>query len=302
MLMAPFLIMVVSAVARYLLDEQVNFTGYVLLAVDSAFLSIFLLSFAWFLLRLGALIAARSTQLKAVKAGAVQADLVRIGAFLGSLIAAVIVLVIGAQSMGVPLYGVLTGLGVGGIAVALAAQRSLENFLGALALFSDRPIRAGDLCSFGDQKGTVERIGLRSTRIRTLDRTVIFVPNGELSMMKIENLALRDRLLFQTPLTLALTTSEHEIEDLLTRLRATLQREARVDHDTSRVRLVALGPDTIDLEVFAYIATTDWSEYLAVREALYLQFLRDVEASGTQLAPPAVIQYNADLEESHQTV
>src|SRR5207248_1522615 len=91
---------------------------------------------------------------------------------------------------------ILAGLGVGGLAIALAAQKTIENLFGGVAVISDRPVFVGDFCRFGDQLGTVEDIGLRSTRIRTLDRTLVTVPNGQFSSITLENFSRRDKMLF----------------------------------------------------------------------------------------------------------
>ena len=92
---------------------------------------------------------------------------------------------------------VVAGIGVGGIAVALAAQKTLENLIGGITIVSDQPIRVGDFCRVGEYQGTVQAVGLRSTRIRTLGRTVVSIPNGQLAVMNIENFSLRDKIWFQ---------------------------------------------------------------------------------------------------------
>ncbi|TIX35274.1 MAG: mechanosensitive ion channel, partial [Mesorhizobium sp.] len=98
-----------------------------------------------------------------------------------------------AEVLAIPYEGVIAGLGIGGLAVALAAQPTLQNFLSGLTLYADRPVSVGDFCKFGDQSGTIEHIGMRSTRIRSLDRTIISVPNSDFAGMQIENYAHRDR-------------------------------------------------------------------------------------------------------------
>src|SRR5437667_11166364 len=113
---------------------------------------------------------------------------------LGIIVAAAL-LAVGAQRLGLPVYGIVAGLGVGGLAIALAAQPTIENLIGGLSLFADKPIRVGDLCRYGDDEGTVEAIGIRSTRIRGRDRTLTTMPNGLLSKMPVVRLSKRDQRL-----------------------------------------------------------------------------------------------------------
>src|SRR5581483_11628684 len=110
---------------------------------------------------------------------------------------------------------ILAGLGVGGLAVALAAQKTIENLFGGVAVITDRPVAVGDFCKFGTQVGTVEDVGLRSTRIRTLDRTIVTVPNGEFSTMTLENFSQRDKIWFHTTLNLKRDTSPEQVRNLL---------------------------------------------------------------------------------------
>src|SRR5262249_59659452 len=97
-----------------------------------------------------------------------------------------------AGSLGVPAAPLLASLGIGGLAIALAVRPTLENVIGGFILFADKPVRVGDFCHYGDSIGTVEEIGLRSTRIRSLERSTVTVPNAEFSQMKLDNFAKRD--------------------------------------------------------------------------------------------------------------
>jgi MscS family membrane protein len=112
---------------------------------------------------------------------------------------------------GVALTAILTGLGIGGLGFALAAQKTLENLIGGIMIATDEPLRVGDFCRIGDQMGTVEDIGLRSTRIRSLSRTVIAVPNGQLAAENIENFSLRDKFWFRHLIGLRYETSADQL-------------------------------------------------------------------------------------------
>jgi MscS family membrane protein len=187
----------------------------------------------------------------------------------------------------------LAALGIGGIALALGAQKTVENFVGGVTLIADQPVRVGDYCKVGDTSGTVEQIGMRSTRIRTTDRTVVTIPNGEFSSLKIENFAHRDRFWFHPVLGLRYETKPDQIRYLLVELRALLYAHPKVDPSSARVRFVGLGRDTLNLEVFSYILVRDNDEFLEIQEDLYLRMLDIIEASGTGLAFPSQTLYMA---------
>jgi MscS family membrane protein len=187
----------------------------------------------------------------------------------------------------------LTALGIGGIALALGTQKTVENFVGSVTLIADHPIRVGDFCKIGDVLGTVEQIGMRTTKIRTGGRTVISIPNGELSSAKIENFAPRDRFLFAPVLGLRYETTPDQIRYLLVELRKVLYAHPKVNPDPARIRFIGFGENALNLEIFSYINTTSNDEFLEVQEDLLLRFMDIIEASGTGLAFPSQTIYFA---------
>src|SRR5216683_7175778 len=146
----------------------------------------------------------------------------------------------------------LAGLGVGGLAVALAAQKTIENLFGGLSVIGDRPVLVGDVCRFGDRTGTVMHIGLRSTRIRTPDRTVISVPNGQFSSMALENLSGRDKIWFHPTLNLRRDTTSDQLLQVLASFREILAGHSKVETGTLPVRFIGVGAYSLDIEVVAY--------------------------------------------------
>jgi MscS family membrane protein len=181
---------------------------------------------------------------------------------------------------------ILAGLGVGGLAIALAAQKTIENLFGGVAVISDRPVSVGDFCRFGDRVGTVEDIGLRSTSIRTLDRTVVSVPNAQFSSMTLENFSRRDKMLFHVTLNLRRDTTPDQVRTLLESIAKTLKEHPKVETGILPVRFVGAGTYSLDLEVFAYILTRNGDEFLRMQQELLLRILDEVEAAGTALALP----------------
>jgi small-conductance mechanosensitive channel len=202
-------------------------------------------------------------------------------------------LVLLAHLLSIPYQGVLAGLGIGGLAVALAAQPTLQNFLSGITLYMDRPIAVGDFCSFGGTSGTVEYIGMRSTRIRTLDRTLISVPNSEFSNMQLENYAQRDQIFLKDTLQLRYETTPDQLRLVLVELRKLLLAHPKVAPEPMRVRFVAFGAHSLDIELFAYVRTQDHSEFLAIREDIYLRIMSLIEELGVQFAFPSAVHYHA---------
>jgi MscS family membrane protein len=195
--------------------------------------------------------------------------------------------------LGVHLTPALAGLGVGGLILAFAAQKTLENVFGGISLLSDQTIRVGDFCNIGGQKGHVEDIGLRSTLVRTLDRTLLSIPNGALANMMIENFAYRDKIWFHPTITLRYETTADQLREVLDRTRALLQEDARVEKESLRVCLARLGSSAIEIDVFAYVLTNDFTAFTAIREELLLKIMDIVEKAGAGLAFPSQTLYLA---------
>jgi MscS family membrane protein len=195
------------------------------------------------------------------------------------------------HSFGVNVIAVLAGLGVGGIAVALAAQKTLENFIGGITLYADQPVRVGEFCRFGGTVGTVEEVGMRSTRVRTLDRTVVTIPNAEFSNLQIENFARRDWIWYHPTIRLRYETTPDQIRYILVEVHRVLYAHPKVDSTSARIRFVGFGSSSLDLEVFSYVTVRDYGEYLEVAEDLNLRIMDVVAAAGSSFALPAQTTY-----------
>lgn len=197
------------------------------------------------------------------------------------------------QNIGFNVTGVLAGLGVGALAVALAAQKSIENLFGGVSIVLDQPVRVGDSCRFGTTSGTVEDIGLRTTKVRTAERTVVSIPNAEFAQMQLENFTRRDKFLFTTTVGLRFESTPAQVRRVLDGVRQLLANHPKVEPGQARIRLVKCGGPSLDLELFAYLATADNDEFLALREGLLLEILDIVAAAGTSLAVPSTRTYLA---------
>lgn len=195
------------------------------------------------------------------------------------------------SSLGFNMTTALAGLGIGGIAVAFAAQKTLENLFGGVTLLADEVIHVGDICRFGDRIGTVEDISLRSTRIRTPERTELSIPNGSLATMNIENLSRRDKILLNVKLGLRYETSPDQLRYVLAQIRRLLYEHPKVETNGARIRFIGYDNNSLTLEVFCYVLTRDGAEFLAIQEDILLRTLEIVETSGTTLALPSRTLY-----------
>ena len=187
----------------------------------------------------------------------------------------------------------LAGLGVGGIAVALAAQKTLENVIAGASLIFDQAVRVGDFLTMGTTSGTVEHIGLRSTRIRTLDRTLVSVPNSQLANTTLETISARDRYWFHPLLTLRYETTSEQLRAVLDDVRRLLSEQPEVDRSTIRVRLLQLNTFSLDVEAYAYFTARDWSHFLEIQERLLFSITAIIERAGTSIAFPSQTMYIA---------
>src|SRR5271166_1848181 len=194
-------------------------------------------------------------------------------------------------ALGFNLSTALAGVGIGTLAVGFGAQQTIANLFGGVSVLGDEVIRVGDVCKFGDRTGTVEDIGLRSTRVRTEERTLLAIPNGTVATINVENLSRRDKMLFKAVLGLHLDTSADRLRSVIAEIRRVLSSNAKIEKNTVRVRLIELGATALNVELVCYILTRDFEEFAAVREDVLLHIMNLVEDSGASLASPSQTLY-----------
>ena len=202
------------------------------------------------------------------------------------LVVTLMALISWMDNLGYEITTILAGLGVGGVAVALASQKSLENLIGSITIYMSQPVRVGDFCKFGDTTGIVEEIGLRSTQLRTLARTVVHIPNAMFASGKIENLTQRDKILYRTRLRLSYNDTPAQVKQVLAKIRELIDSQDYIDEAGSRVRFLEFGEYAQELELYIYIKTKDFVEYLGYREDINLHISDIIEAAGAQLTVP----------------
>jgi MscS family membrane protein len=254
---------------------------------------IFCVGFFWFLLRATSLTMQR-LRTHAISAGRIGAGTLMV---LGERLLTALVVIVAILAMlgilGFNLTTVLAGLGIGGIAIAFAAQKTLENLFGGISVLADEVIRVGDYCRFGDRTGTVEDISLRSTRVRTDGRTQLSIPNGSLATMNIENFTRRDKILFNPVLSIRCETTADQLRYLLAEIRKMLYEHPKVGSDSANIRFANFDSSSFRLEITAFVLTRDSNEFVAIREDLLLRIMDIVGKSGSGFAFPSQTLYLA---------
>ena len=190
------------------------------------------------------------------------------------------------KTLGVDVSTALAGVGIGGLALGLGAQKTFENMFGGVSILFDKVIVVGDTCKINNQVGIVEDIGLRSTRLRTPERTVLSIPNGVLSSSTIENLRFRDKFLCQQVIRLRYDLSPDHVRYVLREIRGLLCENPKVEDSSARVRFLRFAEYALEIEIFAYILEPEFSAYLATQEAILLQVMDELEKAGAVLALP----------------
>ncbi len=226
-----------------------------------------------------------------VKSRSLNASAIRTFFRLLFLIIGIIILVLELEDVGISLIPILAGLGFGGLALALASRPTLENIIAGILLFADRPVKVGEYCRFGNQEGTVLNIGLRSTRIFALNGDIISLPNSRFSELELVNKSRRTRILLRQTLGLRYETTSEQLRYVLVKLRSMLLAHPKLIEESVRVRFIKYSDYSKDVEIFAYVHTGDWIEFLEIQEDVLLGVEGIIEAAGTGFAFPSQTTY-----------
>ncbi len=202
----------------------------------------------------------------------------------------VIAFVAALALFGINVKTTLAGLGIGGLAVALGAQKSLENLIGGVTLLMDKAVHVGNFCKIGNQLGTVEDVGLRSVKLRTLDQSLLVVPNGVLAQMQFENFGPRQKCLLSQLFSLRIETQFKQLRFVLDRVQNMLNQQPAIDTG-SRIRVASFAGAAYQLELWAYVKTRDWAEFTVIRQDVILKIAEIVETAGTRFAAPTQLTY-----------
>jgi MscS family membrane protein len=242
---------------------------------------------AWLIIRVINRLGERARQRSLAGPGYHSGSLILLGQRIFNVLVVIVAGLIMLSLFGVDITAAVAGLGIGSIAIAFAAQKTLENLLGGISILGDQVVRVGEVCRIGDNVGTVEDISLRSTRIRTLAGTALSVPNGQLANMNVENITRRRTSLFEAKIGLRSETSAEQLRSVVEDMRALLRRDPKVDPEMARVHFVEFGESSLDIEIHCLLLTGSLGEFLALREELLLKIKDLLAGAGVELATPA---------------
>jgi MscS family membrane protein len=253
------------------------------LYVGRALLLIVVSSFAWCLINLVELFLARVDSFLDPRQRVVSHSLIYLGRRATRVIIVVVAAIMVLNNWGFNMTTIIAGLGVGGIAVALAAQQTIANVFGGISVIGDHPVMVGDFGNFGGLQGTVEDSGMRSTRIRTLTRTMVSIPNSSFASMNLENFSLRDKILFNPTLQIKRATSRDQLTRCMSALEELLKKDKRVEVGPSPLRISGLTAAAFALEIFAYVVTPDVNDYYKVEADLFVEINETLAQQGVEL-------------------
>jgi len=182
------------------------------------------------------------------------------------------------------------GLGIGGLAVALAAKETLENLLGSFTIFLDKPFIVGELVTVGNVTGHVETIGLRSTRIRTLEKSIITVPNKKMVDAEVENRTQRTMWRTKQSISLLYQTSHDDFKKIISEIKNFLDNHKSI-HPSATVNLDHFNESSIDVLIIYLVLTSEFEEYIKVKEEVNFKIIEIVRSVNSDFAFPTTSVY-----------
>lgn len=246
---------------------------------------------AWFLLRLVDGVSGWLTGRMEMRRRMQSASLVSLSRRVLKILIFIVAVLLILDTLGLDVNNWLAALGIGGLALALGAQKTIENLVGTVTVLLDRPIQVGDFCKVGEVLGTVEDIGIRSTRIRTLQRTLVTIPNGDFSSRQIENYSSRDQIFLNETINLEYTLSFADLSGAIGAIKRLLETLDTVADEPCYVTLHRFGATTLQLSIFAYLTTNDYFQALAVKQSVLLAIYQELERIGVPIALPTQTLY-----------
>lgn len=288
-LVIPLIISLLLWGAHYLIGDVFNITSDIFVLISFLLNSLTFIAASWFTYTFINWIAEKIWEKQEISANTIDASLIRTLLRLVAVVGAATVIYFGAQSLGVPIAPLLAGFGALGLAIGIGAQEYFKNVVGGLTLFLDRPVRVGELCEFEDIRGRVEEIGLRSTRIRTLENLLVIVPNSHFSTANITNISRIPSWILKSQIGLRYETTREQLQTIMEELRQYLEEAAWIER--YRVNFSSLGDYSLDISIKATVATPNKEEFLKHQETFLLKTMQIVEAAGTDFAFPSQTLY-----------
>ena len=282
----PLAIIFVAGLLVPWLDTILRIGGNPRVVITYAATGAVVLGAAWLAILASVVIGEAIVASEHLRTRSLDSQLIRLGTRLVGLVAATVILIQGGDELGFPAYSILAGLGVGGLAVALAAQSTIANLIGSLLITLEKPFRVGHAVRIGTSEGTVEDVGFRSTRIRTPDNTLVTIPSSAVVNTTVENLSLRTKRRQRFFLQLTYDTPREKVEELVVHIRQLIIDHPLAEESTCQVRFNNFGESSLDILVLFHLQVEDYATELREREAVLLQIMDLVRDAGVEFAFP----------------
>ncbi len=287
----PLSVLAVVALLGPFIENQINTSGDFSNLVDSTTTILIYFSAAWLFWLTVRILFEWIILSPRIGDESLDANLLRLIAGTVGTVGVIVILAYGGHALGLPILSVFAGLGIGGLAIALAIKPTLENLIGGVVLYIDKPVRVDDFCSFGTKMGTVETIGIRSIKLRALDRTLITVPNAQFVDLELVNWAACNQLMINEKISVRYETTPDQLRYALAKLREMLQGHPRLNSKKVRARFSGYGNSSLDITIRVYAKTQEWDEFHAIREDILLRIYDVITEAGTGFAFPSHTLY-----------
>jgi MscS family membrane protein len=279
-------LLVLIPVLIHVLSDNLRLSGNVLKVATLSLWALFTLTLTWTVWLVSHVLAESVVSSQQMLAGSIDSQLVRLVLRLLATILSITILVVGAQQLGIPAYSVIAGLGVGGIAVALAAKDSLANLLGSLLIMFEKPFRVGHWIKVDKIEGFVESIGFRSTRIRTFYNSLVSIPSNQLVNSTVDNMAMRKLRAVRTVLHLSYATPAEKVERFVEAIRQLIEDNPHTYKKWYRIRFDDFGEYGLHVLVNFLLDVPDNQIEQAERQHLMLELLKLAESMDIEFAIP----------------
>jgi MscS family membrane protein len=290
-MLLPLAIIFVAGVLTPFFSTVLRIGGSVRVMIEYARIGAMFLSAAWLTIAAAAVFGELIVGSERLAIRSLDSQLIRLGTRLVGIAAVVAILVKGGDELGFSAYSMLAGLGVGGLAVALAAQSTIANLIGSLLIVLEKPFRVGQYVRIGTSEGTVEDVGFRTTRIRTLDNSLVSIPSSTVVNTTVENLSVRPKRRQRFLVQVSYSTPREKLQELVTVIERLLANNPLIEGSTCQVRLNNFGESSLDILVIFHLLVGDYTSELSEREAVLLQIMNLVHDAGVEFAFPTRTLY-----------
>ncbi len=285
-LLTPLAVIILAGLLGPLLCKILRISGGPLIVVAFAETIALYLSAAWLSMIGTSILGETIVSSEHLRARSLDSQLIRLGMRFVGIVIAIGLLIQGAYELGFPAYSVLAGLGVGGLAVALAARDSLANLLGSVLIMFEKPFRVGHVIRVSGSEGTVEDVGFRSTRIRTPDNSLISIPNNAVVNATVENLSLRQTRRQRFFVQITYDTPREKVEALAASIKQIISDHPLTNKTNIQVRFNNFSDSSLDILVIFHLTVADYTEELKEREEILLQIMDLAKEIGVEFAFP----------------